>query len=203
MMKKDEFYYCMIQSDGNLVIYNHKHQPRWASNTWNKMKNVNYQLKMKGNGQICVQMNAQNEQNQQYYSDIWFKAEGLQKFEKEFRINYVDRISIHSCLQKGEFLRSEKGNFYFAFLRNGNLAVLDQNMESRWNSHTNDRNNSVLKVNDSGDLHLLDSKGNKVWSVENHQKKKGVYWLVIDNDGYFRIENEEKENIWNSEVFNY
>lgn len=55
--QSNEFYYCIIQSDGNLVIYNNKHKPKWATDTWNPMDNVQYQLTIKDNGLISIQMN--------------------------------------------------------------------------------------------------------------------------------------------------
>jgi hypothetical protein len=173
---------CIMQGDGNLVIYNPANKALWSSNTFHDPGST-FVMQDDGNGVIYNTAK----------KAIW-ASNTVQKPVPSGPTATGDTMRPGQVLNPGQSIRSNSGKFTFILQTDGNL-VLYKNLstggqKSLWASNTNGKPTQVCIMQGDGNLVLYDVDGKALWS-SNTFHDAGAR-LVMQDDGnavIYRVNN--------------
>lgn len=182
---------CIMQGDGNLVIYNPANKPLWSSNTFHDPGST-FVMQDDGNGVIY---NAA-------HKAIW-ASNTVQKFVPTGPTATGDTMRPGQVLNPGQSIRSNSGKFTFIMQTDGNL-VLYKNLstggqKALWASNTNGKPIQVCIMQADGNLVLYDVDGNAPWS-SNTFHDAGAR-LVMQDDGNAVIYRTNNSAAWSTNTW--
>jgi hypothetical protein len=182
---------CIMQSDGNLVIYNPSNKPLWSSNTWHDAGST-FVMQDDGNGVIYNVA----------HKAIW-ASNTVQKFVPTGPTATGDTMRPGQVLNPGQSIRSNSGKFTFIMQTDGNL-VLYKNLstggqKALWASNTNGKPTQVCIMQLDGNLVLYDVDGNALWS-SNTFHDAGAR-LVMQDDGNAVIYRTNNSAAWSTNTW--
>ncbi|ATN05964.1 hypothetical protein H3Z85_01015 [Chryseobacterium indologenes] len=204
-------YYLIFQNDGNLVLYNERKAPLWASNTEGRGNKAIFQpdgnlvvydrankpvfsadtydksaekLVVQDDGNLVIYNNRNNA--------LWASksSAGSQSINNNTGIIYKDK-----SFGKEKKMYSENGQYYLVFQNDGNLVLYNYRNSPIWASNTDGRGSRALFQPD-GNLVVYDRANRPVFSADTYNK--GVDRLVVQNDGNLVIYGNSNYAVWAS-----
>jgi hypothetical protein len=177
---------CIMQGDGNLVIYTPANKALWSSNTFHDPGST-FVMQDDGNGVIYNTA----------HKAIW-ASNTVQKPVPSGPSATGDTMRPGQVLNPGQSIRSNSGKFTFILQTDGNL-VLYKNLstggqKALWASNTNGKPTQVCIMQGDGNLVLYDVDGNALWS-SNTFHDAGAR-LVMQDDGNAVIYRTNNSAAW-------
>ncbi len=171
---------CIMQRDGNLVIYGRSGQAIWASNTW---QNPGSRLVVQGDGNVVI-----------YRPDgraIW----ATNTWVPTGPTAQGDDMQPREVLNVGELIRSADGRYTFVYQGDGNLVLYRAaDRKALWASNTWGRPSGVCIMQHDGNLVLYAPGGNAVWASNTPGNANSR--LVVQGDGNVVIYRPDGRAIW-------
>lgn len=182
---------CIMQADGNLVIYNPANKPLWSSNTFH---DAGSSLVMQDDGNAVIYNPA--------HKAIW-ASNSVQKTVPSGPTASGDTMRPGQVLNPGQSIRSTSGKFTFTLQTDGNL-VLYKNIstggqQARWASNTNGKPTQVCIMQGDGNLVLYDVDGKALWA-SNTAHDAGAR-CVMQDDGNGVIYRTNNSAVWSTNTF--
>jgi hypothetical protein len=173
-----------MQGDGNLVIYDVRGTPLWASNT---------------NGHAGAYVIAQSDGNLVIYDSanrpLW--ASNTVVPAQPSAPTRPDQLLPNQGLMAGQSITSTNGQFRLILQSDGNLVLYAAGLGATWASNTWGRPNiwdAVMQTD--GNLVVYDLRGNALWA-SNTNGHPGAY-LIVQNDGNLVIYDSANHPLWAS-----
>ena len=170
---------CVMQQDGNLVIYDKNGKPLWHSHT-NEKRNA--ELYISNEGEICI-YSADN-------GDYVFSSKG-DLYKRNFYTLIADSAKNDRELS-GKLNYSPNQEYYAEFRDNGDLAVFNKNGRAVWHSDTAGTGASCVMQKD-GNLVIYDKDKKPVWHSHTNEMRNAQ--LYINDEGELCIYSEDKNAI--------
>lgn len=182
---------CIMQGDGNLVIYNPANKALWSSNTFHDPGST---LVMQDDGNGVIYNAA--------HKAIW-ASNTVQKNVPSGPTATGDTMRPGQVLNPGQSIRSNSGKFTFIQQIDGNL-VLYKNLstggqQALWASNTNGKPTQVCIMQGDGNLVLYDVDGNALWS-SNTFHDAGAR-LVMQDDANAVIYRPNNSAAWSTNTW--
>lgn len=158
---------CVMQKDGNLVIYNNDNEPVNHSHT-NEMRNA--KLYISDEGELCI-----------YSADkdaITFSSHAIAVATDE---------TIE--LKKEKIYYSPNKDYYVEFQRNGDLVVCNDDFDVIWNAGTAGFGDKCLMQKD-GNLVIYDQDDKPLWHSHTNEMRNAM--LYISDEGELSIYSADK-----------
>jgi len=157
-----------LQSDGNLVLYDHHGKPTWASNTGGKNTSGDLSLVMQNDGNLVVYSGS---------APTWAsKSSGGHQEHK-------DRLHANGVLKHNEFIKSQNGQYTAVMQGDGNF-VLYHGGRPLWASNTGGSASVHTVLQGDGNLVTYTAAGAPTWAAGTGGKNtSGDLSLVMQNDG--------------------
>ena len=179
---------CIMQADGNLVLYDPDAHPLWASNTYG---NPGSRLVVQDDGNVVI-YRANN-------TPAW-ATNTVQITLPSGPIAHGDTMRPGETLAPGDSVVSANGRYQFVFQGDGNL-VLYKSFPSGaqrplWDSRTNNRLVDVCIMQADGNLVLYDLDAHPVWASNSHGHPGSR--LVVQDDGNVVIYSPGDNPVWNT-----
>nr|WP_315034114.1 hypothetical protein [uncultured Chryseobacterium sp.] len=202
-------YYVVFQNDGNLVLYNYRDSPIWASNTEGRGSRAIFQpdgnlvVYDRGNRPVFSadtynkgvdRLVVQNDGNLVIYGSsnnvLWASksSEGSKSGTQSTGTMYKDK-----SFSKEKKLYSENGQNYLVFQEDGNLVLYNGRNSPVWASNTEGRGTRAAFQAD-GNLVVYDRINKPIFSADTYNKNSDK--LVVQNDGNLVIYNTSNVAIW-------
>jgi len=182
---------CIMQGDGNLVIYNPANKPLWSSNTF---KDANSTLVMQDDGNAVIYNPAGKA--------IW-ASNTVQKTVPSGPTATGDTMRPGQVLNPGQSIRANNGKFTFTLQTDGNLvlykALSTGGQVALWASNTNGRPTQVCIMQGDGNLVLYDVDGAALWS-SNTFKDAGAR-LVMQDDANAVVYRANNTPAWSTDTW--
>lgn len=182
---------CIMQTDGNLVLYNGAHKPLWSSNTFHDPGSA---LVMQDDGNAVIYNTA--------HKAIW-ASNTMQKAVPSGPTATGDTMRPGQVLNPGQSIRSASGRFTFSMQTDGNLVLYKTlstgGQQARWASNTNGRPTQVCIMQADGNLVLYDVDGNALWSSNTFHD--GGAHFVLQDDGNGVIYRANNTAAWSTNTF--
>ncbi|MBX7225290.1 MAG: hypothetical protein K1X55_04620 [Chitinophagales bacterium] len=197
------YYYLTMQTDGNLVLYNNKNHPIWASNT--NGTDARYAI-MQGDGNLVLY----NENGRPIWATgtdghpnsflIIQDDRNLVVYQNETPIwasntNLSDRLTTNQVLNFGEKLYSSNGYYYLTMQTDGNLVLYNKKNHPIWASNTNGTDARYAIMQGDGNLVLYNENGRPIWATATDGNPNS--FLIIQDDRNLVIYQDETP-IWAS-----
>ncbi len=170
---------CVMQRDGNLVLYDSAGQPVWATNTVFSVNPNSVIIEDDGNLVLY----------DGYHVPQW--------------ATNTDAASRMSCLESGETLRhgehveSDDQHFRLVFQHDGNLVIYRlPGMDVLWASNTAGSGGERCVMQQDGNLVLYDLQGSALWSSGTHGKPDS--FLSMQRDGNAVLRRPDGAVVWAS-----
>jgi hypothetical protein len=182
---------CIMQPDGNLVIYNAAHKPLWSSNTFH---DAGSSLVLQDDGNAVIYNAA--------HKAIW-ASNTMQKTVPSGPTATGDTMRPSQVLNPGQSIRSGSGKFTFILQTDGNL-VLYKNLstggqKALWASNTNGKLTQVAIMQPDGNLVLYDVDGKALWA-SNTSHDPGARF-VLQDDGNGVVYRPNNSAAWSTNTF--
>ena len=177
---------CVMQADGNLVLYDAYNRAVWSSDTW----------QFPGSG-LLLQPNG---------NAVIFSPDN----ESRWATNTVSAIppsgppALGSAMLPGqtlpprEGLSSPNGKYTLTFQRNGNLVLFRNHSDGAqtylWSTQTANRPAEVCILQPDGNIALFDGDGNRHW-ISNAGYHPGSR-LSVENDGKLLLRTPGGQTVW-------
>jgi hypothetical protein len=166
---------CVMQGDGNLVLYDAANHPVWASNT---NGNPGSRLVMQDDGNAVI-YRANN-------SASWASNTVQRPVPNGPTANGAD-MQPGETLHLGGALQSANGTYLWIFQNDGNL-VLYKRYPGRpnralWASNTSGRPSWVCIMQGDGNLVIYDVDGNALWASGTHGNPGSHFIIQDDGNG--------------------
>lgn len=172
--------HLIMQSDGNLVAYDVRNNPYWASHTCDKGTGP-FRLDMQDDGN-CVIYQGNGEPT--WATDTWKTANVTIK---------GNSLAAGARLKPNEALCSSNGRFILVFQTDANV-VLYHGADPLWASNTWQRcTPGHLTMQRDGNLVAHDSRGRAYWSTGT-SGRSGTFKLMMKNDGNAMLFEDEDGN---------
>jgi len=188
-------YRLILQTDGNLVMYNQNNQSVWSSGTngraaadlvlqgdsnlvlYDTSGNAIWSSSTTGMGGNHVSL--QDDGNLVIYTGstipVWSTQTGAYSFP--------DRLWNNQYLYPGQQLLSPAHHFRVILQTDGNLVVYNQNNQPEWSTGTTGMGTAFLVLQGDGNLVLRNSAGTTLWAANS--QNVGVNRAEIQDDGNF------------------
>jgi hypothetical protein len=161
--------HVILQTDNNLVIYDHKGVPVWHSNTYGQGTPGTGRLVMQTDGNLVLYAGS---------TALW-STETAQPEKKSF----TDTLTEGGRLQAGEKLTSSNGQYVATFQSDGNFVVYE-GTKPLWNSGTHGSGASWVTLQTDDNLVVYDSWNRPKWASNTVGKgTSGGCRLVMQTDG--------------------
>lgn len=182
---------CIMQADGNLVIYNAANKPLWSSDTWHDAGSC---LVMQDDGNAVI-YNAG-------HKAIW-ASNTVQKNVPGGPTATGDTMKPGQVLNPGQSIRSNSGKFTFILQTDGNL-VLYRNLttggqKALWASNTFQKPTQVCMMQTDGNLVLYDVDGNALWASNTWHDPGSRF--VLQDDGNGVVYRPNNTAAWSTNTF--
>lgn len=155
----------VMQSDGNLVLYNASNQPLWFTGT---------------GGHPGAQLSLQLDGNLVLYSSSGTALWQSGTVHNPTYLSYVNTILQPGKLLKGQWLETADRRFQMVLQNDGNL-VLYSPTKAVWATLTNGSAASYLAMQKDGNLVLYDGNDHPIW--QSGTSGRGISALVLQQDG--------------------
>ena len=208
-------HHLMMQSDGNLVIYNASGQAIWHTHTYGTDVN---RLTMQTDGNLVLytlsnkapwHTHTYNREGQGVYAIIQddgnlvlYTASNQAIWDSKGYTNKepptADRLKPGESIQAGDSLISSNGNYRLEMQTDGNLVIYNQNNQAIWHTHTYNTTASNLIMQLDGNLVLYSSNRVAHWHTHTQNRSGQGVNAVIQNDGNFVLYTASNEAIWDS-----
>ena len=182
---------CIMQSDGNLVIYNAAHKALWASNT---AHDAGSSFVMQDDGNAVIYNAA--------HKAIW-ASNTVQKTVPSGPTATGDTMQPGQVLNPGQSIRSGSGKFTFVLQTDGNL-VLYKNLstggqKALWASNTDGKPTQVGIMQADGNLVLYDVDGKALWASNTAHDAGSRF--VLQDDGNGVVYRPNNSAAWSTHTF--
>ena len=192
-------YQLIMQSDGNLVIYDSRQSPTWASNTWHNGRGE-YKVELDNNGELKI-----IESNGSIRWSVRANSSGSNKYR-----TVSDSLVSRCELEQGHYLQSSGGSFYLRMQSDGNLVATSANgwsaTETIWSSKTNGHGVGPYrsKLEENGNLIIYDSTNAVIWMSGVYEKGTiGPYRLTVESNGNLVIYDSNNKPTWSTFTDDY
>ena len=169
---------CIMQDDGNLVIYGRDNEPIWSSDTWYYPGS---RLVVQDDGNVVI-----------YRPDdtpVWAThtsvPTGLTAYGAQMRPGEV--------LDPGQSITSANRQYRFIYQGDGNLVLYDGDTPL-WASGTNGKGLGVCIMQDDGNLVIYVRDNQPIWSSDTWQYPGSR--LVVQNDSNLVIYRPDGTPVW-------
>ncbi|MDO8592013.1 MAG: S8 family serine peptidase [bacterium] len=176
----------IMQSDGNLVIYDGSNRPLWATNT---AGSPDARLALQADGNLVVYSSANVvlwASNTQNNPDLASDSPTI-----------APAAGANGRLYPGQSIISTDRRFRLALQPDGNL-VLYSPSRALWFSSTNGRATAFLALQSDGNLVLYDRDSQPLWA--SHTEGFGVSRLIAQTDGNLVLYDQLNVARWNSQT---
>ncbi|MCD4766367.1 MAG: hypothetical protein K8R34_07640 [Methanosarcinales archaeon] len=167
---------CIMQGDGNLVIYDPDGQPIWSSDTWH---DPGSRLIVQDDGNVVI-----------YRPDntpVWATKTGPTA--------QGDDMQPGEVLNPGQSISSINGRYTFVYQDDGNLVLYrNQDRKPLWASGTYGRPAQVCIMQGDGNLVIYDPDGQPIWSSDTWHDQGSR--LIVQNDGNVVIYRPDNTPVW-------
>jgi hypothetical protein len=170
----------VMQTDGNLVLYNKSNQPLWASGT-NGNPGAYFAIQTDGNAVIYSASNV----------PLWASGTNGQPDG----LSYVNHYVMQGDLLPMQELRTANGKYTLIFQGDGNLVLYSQS-RALWASGTENRGAASVSMQGDGNLVVYNKNHQALW--HSHTYGQGVSRLVMQDDGNLVIYNSANRPTWNT-----
>ena len=205
-------YELILQSDGNLVLYNSAVAPVWATHT-NGRPSARVCIQSDGNLVLRdiygntewasgsqklggVRFDIQNDGNLVIYDSwsqpTWSYWSGV--IYPLFAPGYSSQLGAGQCLYPGQILVSPQRNYMLSMQTDGNLVIYNHFRQATWASGTNGWAVGQVCMQGDGNFVMRDPWGNAIWST-NSQGYAGTQ-LSMQGDGNLVVYNVYGQAIW-------
>lgn len=210
LMSPDGNFVLIFQSDGNLVLFGHRYQPLWASNTAGQPGNHvvlqpdgNLVMYSAGgqpiwyngmNGTAGTRVVVQADGNLVEYNAAgqaaWHTNTG--RVVPALTYKGTDSLGVNQSVGINQYLRSSNGTRFLLLQADGNLIVYGPGQRLLW--HTGASGASHLDMQPDGNLVLYRPNGQVVWLT--WQAGSGGGHVVIQPDGNLVQYNPSSQAVW-------
>jgi hypothetical protein len=169
---------CIMQADGNLVIYGPGVQPIWASNTW---QHPGSRLVVQDDGNVVI-----------YRPDgvpVWATNTWLPTGPRATG----DDMQPGEVLDPGQQINSANGRYTFVYQTDGNLVLYDGGTPL-WASATDGQPVGVCIMQTDGNLVIYARAGLALWASNTWQHPGSR--LVMQDDGNVVIYRPDGTPVW-------
>jgi hypothetical protein len=171
---------CVMQTDGNLVIYARGGTPVWDSGTWG---NPSSRLAVQDDGNVVIR---RPEGLAVWTTNTWLP---------EGPAAQGDDMEPGEVLEPTTVLSSPNGGYHFGYDRNGNLAVT-AGRRSVWSSDRARHPLGVCMLRDDGNLVAYARGGAPLW--ESGTAGNDGSRLVVQDDGDVVISRPDGSAAWST-----
>jgi Cutinase len=197
LMSPDGVFVLIFQSDGNLVLFGHRYQPLWASNTAGQPGNHvvlqpdgNLVMYSAGgqpvwyngmNGTAGTRVVVQADGNLVEYNAAGQAAWHTNTGRAVPTLSYQgsDHLNPGQALWQNQYLRSSNGTRFLQLQADGNLVVYGPGYHLLWHTNTSGAAQAVMQPD--GNIVLYNAGGGAVWS--NGGNGNNNAFVVIQPDG--------------------
>jgi outer membrane lipoprotein-sorting protein len=169
---------CIMQSDGNLVIYGPGGQPFWSSNTW---QHPGSRLVVQDDGNVVIY---RPDGTPVWATNTWLptgpRAQG-------------DDMQSGEVLNPGQSIASASGRYTFVYQTDGNLVLYDDGTPL-WASATDGQPVGVCIMQSDGNLVIYARNGLALWASNTWQHSGSR--LVVQDDGNVVIYRPDGTPVW-------
>ena len=181
---------CIMQYDGNLVIYDRDANPLWSSETW---QYANSRLTVQDDGNVVI-YRPDN-------SPVW--ATDTEQIYPDGPAASGSDMRPGQALHHDERIISTGGRYILIFQADGNLVLYRDlyggGTRILWSSNTSGKMGKVCIMQDDGNLVMYDRFGNAVWSTETWNNPSSH--LVIQDDGNLVIYRPDNSPVWSTNTY--
>lgn len=197
----------VLQTDGNLVYYNHSNYPVWSTATNGKGGAI---LIMQSDGNLVLYtagyakalwytstsgsgsyLAAQNDGNL-----VVYKSGGGSAWQAGTSNKLGSQIRNNQRLEKGSDLTSPDGGMRLEMQSDGNLVLYNHNNYPVWQTATGGGKGSYAIMQNDGNMVVYNSNGSAVWSSQTNNSGAAV--ATVQNDGNFVLYDSANKAIWQS-----
>ena len=193
---------CVLQSDGNLVVYDASNRPLWNSKTMStyNRRYVNREYKpislvITNNGD----MNLISETNRV----VWSDKKGEISYSSSSNTSYNTYITRGQSLRKGQSIYSPNGDYHLTFQSDGNLVLYDKNKRAIFNTGTQGKG-TTCSLQEDGNLVVYDGVNRALWYSQTQasfdRKFASSDWkpykLTVSNNGTVQLVSSTGRVAW-------
>ncbi len=164
---------CVMQGDGNLVIYDIDANALWASGTHGN-PGSRFVIQNDGNGVIYRANNTPS-----------WSTNTVQKVVPNGPTANGDDMRPGEVLHPGNAIQSANGTYFWILQTDGNLVLYKRYAShpdrALWSSNTHGRPAAVCIMQGDGNLVIYDIDGNAIWASNTHGNPNSRF--VMQNDG--------------------
>jgi outer membrane lipoprotein-sorting protein len=174
---------CIMQGDGNLVIYDGSNRPIWSTNTWREHGS---HLIVQDDGNVVI-----------YRPDnraVW-ATNTVQRTVPNGPTAQGNDMLPGEVLRPNQAIISNNGRYTFIYQSDGNLVLYQKGVtKALWASNTNGRPGFLCIMQADGNLVIYDEDGNPIWSTDTW-REHGSH-LVVQDDGNVVIYRPDNRAVW-------
>ncbi len=170
----------VMQTDGNLVLYNTNNQPIWYTSTGG---NPGAQLSLQLDGNLVL-YSASN-------TPLWSNS----TVHNPNYLSYVNTILQPGKLLRGQWLETADRRFKMVLQSDGNL-VLYSPTKAVWSTLTNGSTAAYLAMQQDGNLVLYDANDRPLWQSATNDR--GISALALQQDGNLVVYQGMVVPTWNT-----
>jgi hypothetical protein len=168
----------VMQSDGNLVLYNTSGAALWSSGTYG---NPGAYLTLQSDGNLVIYSSSG--------AALWdSRTVNIQNY----LVTY-NTIQSSGILYPNKFLETDDGNYQLILQGDSNLVLYYQG-RAIWTTNTAGRSAASLVMQSDGNLVLYNTSGAALWSSGTYGQ--GTSQLILQNDGNLVIYNSSDKPTW-------
>jgi pimeloyl-ACP methyl ester carboxylesterase len=176
---------CIMQADGNLVMYARNGQPIWSSDTW---QHPGSRLVVQNDGNVVI------------YSPDGTPVWSTNTWIPHGSAAQGDAMQPGEVLNPGLSIASANGRFHFIYQGDGNLVLYD-GVTPLWASSTDGRPVGVCIMQDDGNLVIYARGGQPIWSSDTWQYPGSR--LVVQDDGNVVIYSPDGTPVWATDTWRH
>jgi len=210
LLSPNHTFRVILQTDGNLVVYNASNQPIWSSGT--NGRSVAY-LAMQGDSNLVLRgtdgvavwttttqgmggtyLSMQDDGNLIVYTSSNQATWSIQTG----RINFPAHLYGGQYLYPGQQLLSPGHHFRLLLQGDGNLVIYNQYNQPIWSTGTNGRPTAYLAMQPDGNLILRDIYSNPIWISNTFGR--GATDLALQDDGNLVLYTPSLHAVWSSQT---
>jgi hypothetical protein len=174
---------AIMQGDGNLVIYDPRAHPLWASNT---AGHPGAWLIVQNDGSLVI-YDAGSQ-------PLW--ASNSVVPGQPAQPTAPDRLTANQGLMPGQSIASQDGRFRLVFQQDGNLVLYAPGNQPLWASNTAGHVVWDALMQGDGNFVIYDPHAHALWAASTAGHPGA--WLIVQNDGNLVIYDAANHPLWAS-----